>query len=86
MRITFPSLLHSFHPLTELIYIQVKTEDYFTSRLSAQKHLDTVSILLGTASGYPKCTNETQVVTKCPGENLRHFLQLLSTSLASLVI
>lgn len=85
VRITFPSLLSSFHPLTQLIYIQVKIENYFTSRLSAQKHLDTVSILLGTSSGYPKCAKETQVVTKCPAENPRHFLQLLST-LASLLI
>lgn len=59
-------------------YIQVKREDYFISRLSAEENGDTVSIFLGTSSGYPKCTVETQRVTKNSAENLRHFLQTLS--------
>jgi len=56
---SLPSVLPSFCPLTELIHIHVKIEDYFLSRLSAWKHVDTVSVLLGMSSGYPKCANET---------------------------
>lgn len=66
-----PFVLSSFCPLTELT--QVRREDYFISRFSALEDVDIASVVLGISSVYLKSTNETQVVTKCPAENLRHF-------------